>query len=99
MYTFDEFQADVLRIAHEHGYLVEHLRGTEIPQVDFGHKKLHGRHFRALFPAVLADDTNINGLIKRVAPGRPCTHPPFREIVGQIRRERPRVYTEAVEDR
>jgi len=96
MYTFDEFQSDVLRIAKSHGYKVEFLQGTDIPQVDFGHKKLHGKHFRALFPGVLADNTDINKLIEKIAPGRPCTHLPFRKIVKQIKHERPEAYADAV---
>ncbi|MEA2008148.1 MAG: hypothetical protein U9O54_03430 [Chloroflexota bacterium] len=87
MYTFDEFQSDVLRIAKDYGYKIENLRGTDIPQIDFGHKKLHGNYFRALFPDVLADDSDINKLIEKVAPGRPCTHLPFRKIVKQIKVE------------
>jgi hypothetical protein len=96
MYTFDEFQSDVIRIAKSHGYKVGRLRGTGIPQVDFGHKKLHGKHFRALFPSVLADNADINKLIEKIAPGRPCTHLPFRKIVKQIRNERPQAYADAV---
>ena len=96
MYTFDEFQFDILRIAKHQGYKVGYLRGTDIPQVDFGYKKLHGNHFRALFPRVLADNASINKLIEEVAPGRPCTHLPFRKIVKQIKNERPEAYTDAV---
>jgi len=96
MYTFDEFQSDVLRIAKNHSYNIGRLRGTNIPQVDFGHKKLHGNHFRALFPSVLADNADINKLIDDVAPGRPCAHLPFRKIVKQIKNERPNAYADAV---
>jgi hypothetical protein len=96
MHTFEEFQSDVLRIAKSHGYKVEHLRGTDIPQVDFGYKKLHGKHFRALFPSVLADNADINKLIEKIAPGRPCAHLPFRKIVKQIKNECPESYADAV---
>jgi hypothetical protein len=96
MYTFNEFQSDILRIAKSHGYEVGCLLGTDIPQVDFGHKKLHGKHFRALFPSVLADNANINKLIENIAPGRPCSHLPFRKIVEQIRKEHPHAYADAV---
>lgn len=96
MYTFDEFQADVLRIAGSQDYPIGYLRGTDIPQIDFGNKKLHGKHLRALFPSVLADAANINRLIEEVAPGRPCSHRPFRMIVEQIKKERPEVYASAV---
>ena len=96
MYTFEEFQSDVLRLAKSHGYKIEHLQGTDIPQVDFGNKKLHGKHFRELFPSVLADNANINKLIEKIAPGRPCTHLPFRTIVRQIKNEHPEAYSDAV---
>lgn len=97
MYVFDEFQADVLRIAKVQGYPIEYLRGTNIPQIDFGNKKLHGKHLRALFPAVLKDGVNVNKLIEEIAPGRPCAHRPFREIVKQIRHERAEVYKDAIQ--
>ena len=97
-YTFEEFQADIIRLATIDGYEVGNLRGTAIPQIDFGNKKLHGNHFRALFPYVLADGANINELIETVAPGRPCAHVPFRKIVQQIRREHPEAYTHAVRE-
>jgi hypothetical protein len=96
MYTFEEFQSDVLRIAKALGYKVEYLQGTNIPQVDFGNKKLHGKHFRALFPGVLGEKADINKLIDKIAPGRPCAHLPFREIVKQIKNERPQAYADAV---
>jgi len=96
MYTFDEFQSDILRIAKSHGYVIEYLQGTNIPQVNFGNKKLHGNHFRALFPEVLADNAEINKLIEKIAPGRPCSHSPFRNIVKQIKEEHPNVYAEAI---
>jgi hypothetical protein len=96
MYTFNEFQSDVLRIAEAHGYKIEQRMGTDIPQIDFGHKKLHGKHFRALFPCVLADNANIYELIEIVAPGRPCSHLPFRKIVEQIKNERPEAYKDAI---
>lgn len=96
MYTFSEFQSDIIRIARSHGHKIEYLRSTNIPQVDFGHKKLNGKHFRDLFPAVLADGAKINDLIEKVAPGRPCSHLPFREILEQIRKEHPEAYQDAI---
>lgn len=96
MYTFYEFQSDILRIAKDLGYKIGYLRGTKIPQIDFGHKKLHGNHFRALFPDILADNAKINQLIEKIAPGRPCSHLPIRKIVEQIKKERPEAYQDAV---
>lgn len=97
MYSFEEFQSDVLRIAACDGYEVGYLYGTNIPQVDFGHKKLHGNHFRSLFPRVLADNADVNKLIEEVAPGRPCVHAPFRKIVYQIKKEHPEAFTKAAQ--
>ena len=97
-YTFEEFQADILRLATRDGYELGKLRGTDIPQVDFGNKKLHGKHFQMLFPDVLADNAIIGMLIEFAAPGRPCAHVPFRKIVQQIKREHPAVYTDAIRE-
>ncbi len=88
MYEYSDFLADVLRIARQKKYKIECLRGTSIPQIDFGHKKLHGGHLEKLFPAVLGGYANIAQLIEEVAPGRSCAHKPFREIVEEIKRER-----------
>ena len=95
-YSESDFLNDVLRIARNEGYTIETLHRTNVPQIDFGHKKLHGNHIRALFPVVLEHDANINGLIERIAPGRPCSHVPFRKIIEQIHFERPRAYEEAL---
>jgi hypothetical protein len=88
MYNKQEFVSDVFRIAKKKGYKIETCRGKGYPQIDFGHKKLHAEHIKALYPNVLEASAHIGKLIERVAPGRPCTHKPFREIVGQIRQER-----------
>jgi hypothetical protein len=50
-----------------------------------------------LFPNTLKDGVNINKLIEEIAPGRPCAHRPFREIVYQLKRERPGAYADATE--
>jgi hypothetical protein len=95
-YSVDDFINDVLRIAREKGHKVETLHRTSVPQIDFGHKKLHGDHIRQLFPDALSRNANINSLIDRIARGRPCAHRPFREIIEQIHRERPKAYEEAI---
>ena len=87
MYTKEEFVSDVFRIAKEKGYKTETCRGKGYPQINFGHKKLHTEHIKMLYPDVLEESVHIGRLIERVAPGRPCTHRPFREIVEQIRKE------------
>ena len=66
------------------GYWIEPSRNGV--QIDFGHKKLHEGHLRALFPDILAKGVNVAKLIETVAPGRPCVHRPMREIIAQIAR-------------
>lgn len=53
---------------------------------DDGHtvKKLHEGHLTELYPAILEPDAHIPTLIEAIAPGRPCTHKPMREIVEGI---------------
>jgi len=81
--TEDAFVDAVVRQASSLGYRIENSRNGR--QIDFGHKKLHEDHLRALFPSILTDAANVAGLIEAVAPGRPCTHEPMREIVSRIR--------------
>ena len=87
-YTQEDFIEDVFRIAEEMGYKIETTRGKDYLQIDFGNKKLHSEHIKELFPEALQSDVSIPRLIESVAPGRPCTHRPFREIVERIREER-----------
>lgn len=87
-YRLDEFVKDVFRIARYKGYTIEVNRRNGLAQIDFGVKKLHLDHIEKLFPSVLSRDVKISELIDAVAPGRPCVHRPFREIVEQICRER-----------
>ncbi len=82
--TADEFVSEVLKAAAERGFKVEDSRNGK--QIDFGNKKLHEGHLRALYPAITVPGADIRALIERVAPGRPCTHRPMREIIGGIRR-------------
>ena len=78
-----EFNEQVARIAHSNGYKIETNRNGQT-QIDFGHKKLHSGHFSQLFPEILVKDANVSKLIEAVAPGRPCTHKPMREIIAQL---------------
>jgi hypothetical protein len=89
-YELNDFIEDVFRIARERGYNIETSRRNKLPQIDIGIKKLHLEHIRKMYPAVLFHDADVGELIKGVAPGRPCAHKPFREIVEQIHKERKR---------
>ncbi len=80
------FVNSVIDEAKRLGYPIELSRNGR--QIDFGHKKLHEQHLRKLYPAILQPGANIPKLIDAVAPGRPCTHKPMREIICNLSRER-----------
>jgi len=87
MLSRDKFVGEVLRIAKEHGYRLEYNSRNGRRQIDFGHKKLHAGHLEELYPGILETAAHIPSLIEKVAPGRPCSHKPIREIIGQLRNE------------
>jgi len=87
MLSRDEFVNEVLRVARERGYTLEYNARNNRRQIDFGHKKLHARHLENLYPAILHRGAHIPSLIEHVAPGRPCSHRPMREIIEQLRYE------------
>jgi hypothetical protein len=87
MLSKDEFVNEVLRVARERGYTLEYNARNGRRQIDFGHKKLHTGHLEDLYPAILHQGVHIPSLIEHVAPGRPCSHRPMREIIEQLRRE------------
>jgi hypothetical protein len=78
-----QFVELVIEIARRLGFKIETNRDGVL-QIDFGYKKLHAGHLRKLFPRILQKDVNVAKLVEEVAPGRPCTHKPMREIVAQI---------------
>ncbi|MBL4680150.1 MAG: hypothetical protein JKY88_05435 [Pseudomonadales bacterium] len=80
------FIKKVTSISRRMGYKVETNRSDQT-QIDFGNKKLHTGHLSRLYPAILEDNANVAKLIDSVAPGRPCTHKPMRDIVEEIRSE------------
>jgi len=82
-----EFINEVIRVAREQGYKIEISARNGMEQIDFGNKKLHAGHLEDLYPAILGPDAHIPTLIDKVAPGRPCSHRPLREIMEQLRRE------------
>ena len=82
-----QFIEEVTRVARERGYKIEASGRTGHTQIDFGNKKLHTGHLEGLYPAILAAKANVSSLINGIAPGRPCTHMPMREIIEQLRSE------------
>ena len=84
--TKDDFIYEVIRVARKKGYKIETNARNGLEQIDFGSKKLHAGHLEKLYPNILTANTNIPALIEKVAPGRPCSHKPMREIIEQIRR-------------
>ena len=77
----------IVRVARKHGYKIDsHARTGEV-QIDFGNKKLHAGHLKAILPGVLSNTTSIAKLIDSVVPGRPCSHRPMRQIIDQLKRE------------
>jgi hypothetical protein len=73
----------VLQLAKENGWTLEHTQAG-LRQIDFGHKKLHENHLKALYPTILEPKAHIPSLINKVAPGRPCTHKPMRIIITKV---------------
>lgn len=82
------FVCEVIRVARELGYKIEINARNGMEQIDFGNKKLHIGHLENLYPTILDPGAHIPTLIERVAPGRPCSHRPMREIIEQLRRKR-----------
>ena len=83
MMTESEFVTVVLQEAEQQGYEIEDSRNGR--QIDFGHKKLHEGHLRTLYPEILEEDAHVPTLVDAVAPGRPCSHRPMREILARIK--------------
>jgi hypothetical protein len=79
----DEFISRVTELAKSHGYPIERNRNGQ-DQIDFGNKKLHSGHFAKLYPKILLPSANVSKLIDEVAPGRPCSHRPMKDILRRI---------------
>lgn len=73
----------ICETAFKLGYIVEDSRNGR--QVDFGNKKLHEGHLRLLYPFILSPGVHVGQLIDEVAPGRPCSHKPMREIIQEMK--------------
>ncbi len=80
----EQFINEIIRVAREQGYRIESNARTGQVQINFGKKKLHAGHLSALYPRALDPNENIARLIDQVAPGRPCSHKPMREIISQL---------------
>lgn len=78
-----QFVDKVIEIAQKIGYKIE-INRQGLTQIDFGHKKLHEGHLRKMFPKVVAGSDSISKIIDDVAPGRPCSHRPMKEILKQM---------------
>ena len=83
--TKDEFINAVIAEAQRQGYAIEDSRNGR--QIDFGNKKLHEGHLGKLYPQILADGVDIAALIEDIAPGRPCSHKPMREILAALKKQ------------
>lgn len=78
-----DFLRQIFVVAQDMGFKIETNRNGQT-QIDFGHKKLHEGHLRAMYPQALLPGTNISKLIDRVAPGRPCSHRPMKNILARL---------------
>jgi hypothetical protein len=84
------FVDQTLRIAKELGHLIERNKDG-LRQIGFrktgrakAYKTLHEGHLRDLYPALLQQAADFYVEIERVAPGRPGTVVPMRDIVAQL---------------
>lgn len=79
-----EFLNCVYKCAHELGYEVK-PNSKGLMQIAFpNNKTLHEDHLIGLYPKILQPNASIRTLIDEVAPGRPCTHKPMRQILEKI---------------
>lgn len=78
-----QFIERVVEISRRKGFKIETNRDG-LTQIDFGNKKLHVGHLKQMFPEIFQPAADIPKLIERIAPGRPCSHKPMKEIVAEI---------------
>ncbi|MCK5678090.1 MAG: hypothetical protein KAH72_06410 [Flavobacteriaceae bacterium] len=88
MILINDYIKQVLSIATQQGYKIEVGKRNKLEQIDFGNKKLHAGHLEKLYPRILEEKVNISMLINEIAPGRPCSHKPMREIIEQLKKEK-----------
>ncbi len=80
------FIVKVFDYARKQGFVIETNRGGFL-QIDFGNKKLHQKHLNELYPEILHHNVTISKVIEKVAPSRPCTHKPMRDIITLINKD------------
>lgn len=51
-----------------------------LPQIDFGHKKLHYIHVAKLYDYIKDKHDISLKEFEKIVPGRPCAYKPFRNI-------------------
>ncbi len=83
MITKDKFLKAAIFNARKMKYKIQTNRNNQ-EQIDFGNKTLTTDHLSLMYPAILQPDADIPKIINKVAPGRPCTHKPMKEIVTMI---------------
>ncbi len=69
--------------AHNKGYILEICANGEakgLPQIDFGHKKLHYFHVAKLYDYIQHKPIISLEEFEKIIPGRPCAYAPFRDI-------------------
>ncbi len=81
-----QFVEQVVTIARTKGFRIETNR-EGLTQIDFGNKKLHSRHLQAMYPEIMDDGVTISQIIEKVAPGRPCTFKPMKEIISDMKNQ------------
>ena len=79
-----QFINKVIKQARLNGYKVN-FNKNDLQQIDFGNKTLHTDQIGELFPQVLVEGVRIDKEIEKVAPGRPCTHAPMKDIITSLR--------------
>lgn len=78
---------EIIRVSRMQGHKIEISSKNGLKQIDFRNKKLHVEHLEKLYPDILQIDAYIPSLINKIAPGRPCSHRPMRQIMEQLRLE------------
>jgi len=81
--TKNEFVKAIFFYARKMKFKIQTNKNNQ-EQIDFGNKTLTSEHLSLMYPDILQPDADIPKIINKVAPGRPCTHKPMKEIVTII---------------